>query len=51
MTDLRTLYRRWQIAHYERQQRHLDEVLLRSQVVLGAYGVDTGSTDSWRHAA
>jgi len=55
MTDLRNLYRRWQISHYERQRQHLDEAQQRSQAVLGAYGVRDGSaagtTDSWRHAA
>lgn len=38
MAGLRSLYHRWQIAHYELQHHRADEAHARAEAVLGAYG-------------
>jgi hypothetical protein len=41
MTGLRSIYRHWQVEHYEARRRHEEQSLFESRVRLGAFGVRT----------
>lgn len=50
MTGIQKVFRRWQIAHEELQQHHLEESRSRSRAMLGAYGLTSSGKPAGRRS-